>query len=179
MNYEKRIISLIESDSLRMKALTAVRSLNLPDCLIGAGFVRNKIWDSVFGSDTALNDVDVIYYCKLDCSETRDRALKTKLESLEPDLPWSVKNQARMHIKNNDSPYLNTLDAMSYWPEKQTSIGVYMNSDAQIIIRNCFDMALQFNSCIDRNPNRSVEVFKKRIATKGWLGIWPKLNVNT
>ncbi|MFQ3280916.1 nucleotidyltransferase family protein [Reinekea sp.] len=178
MNYEQEIISTIQSDASRMRALDAVKSLDLPDWLIAAGFVRNAVWDSVFGVKTQLNDIDVIYFCTLDNSEQRDVLLERKLFSLAPNLPWSVKNQARMHLKNRDEPYTSTLDAMSYWPEKQTSVGVKVNRYNEIELKSSFELSLLFNRSIDHNPFRSVEVFKRRIIGKGWLSKWPGLQVN-
>ena len=102
-----------------MRALRAVSTLALPDWLIAAGFVRNIIWDSVYAKQTALNDIDVIYFCTEDRSAARDLLLEQRLRAVEPDLPWSVKNQARMHRKHGDAPYKNTVDAMRYWPEQQ------------------------------------------------------------
>lgn len=49
MSYRQRIVELIEADALRMRALRAVRTLDLPDWLIAAGFVRNLVWDNLFG----------------------------------------------------------------------------------------------------------------------------------
>jgi len=72
MSHEQRIIQLIKSDELRMKALRLVASLHLPDWLIAAGFVRNAVWDSLLDVTTPLNDIDVIYYCSSDVSKKRD-----------------------------------------------------------------------------------------------------------
>lgn len=179
MSYEQRIIELIGSDKLRMKALRAVKTLDLPDWLIAAGFVRNIIWSSLFGNHADLNDIDVIYYCPSDFSEKRDVLLQKQLLSLEPELPWSVKNQARMHIRNGDAPYQNTLDAMAHWPEKQTAIGVTLDHNDNIVLRHGFDLGLQFNSQINHNPARAVTVFNNRVASKRWLQTWPKLQVKT
>ncbi len=179
MSYEQRIIKLIESDELRMRALRTVRALNLPDWLIAAGFVRNISWNSLYGNDTTLNDIDVIYYCLSDSSKERDNSLQNRLLSLEPELPWSVKNQARMHLRNGDAPYRNTLDAMGHWPEKQTAIGVMLDHDDRLILRSSFDLSLQFNGLINRNPEKSVELFKNRVTKKGWLETWPKLQPKT
>lgn len=179
MSYEQRIIRLIESDELRMRALRAAKSLDLPDWLIAAGFVRNTIWNNLFGNDTDLNDIDVIYYCSSDSSRERDLSLQRQLELLEPELPWSVKNQARMHLKNGDAPYENTLDAMAYWPEKQTAIGVMLDQSDQIILKHRFDLSLQFNGRINHNPERSLDVFENRVAGKMWLETWPALRTKT
>ncbi len=45
----KDIADIIEKDQWMMKVLKAVKTLNLPDWWIGAGFVRSKIWDSIHG----------------------------------------------------------------------------------------------------------------------------------
>lgn len=177
VDYEKRIIALIKSDSLRMRALRAVRTLELPDWMIAAGFVRNKIWCSIYGNEVELNDIDVIYYCPSDDSEERDVTLEKLLRALEPDLPWSVKNQARMHFNNGDLPYIDSLDAMSHWPEKQTAIGVMLEDTGQIALKHSFPLELQFNGMINHNPARKIEIFKRRIKKKGWLEIWPELRL--
>lgn len=177
MNYEQRIIEWVKSDEMRMSALYVVRTLNLPDWAIAAGFVRNLVWDHLFKRKTCVNDIDVIYFCRSDASAERDFTLEKRLRELDSSLPWSVKNQARMHLKHGDSPYQSTLDAMQFWPEKQTSIGVTLNDEGAIVVRHCFDLSHQFSGNIDHNPNRSIEAFNNRVSSKGWLKIWPALRV--
>ena len=94
MSYEQRIINLIESDEFRMRALRAAKTLALPEWLIAAGFVRNLVWSTVFDNEVGINDIDVIYFCPSDTSQERDLSLERHLHELEPDIPWSVKNQA-------------------------------------------------------------------------------------
>lgn len=173
----ERIIKLIESDSMRMKALKAVRTLGLPDWLIAAGFVRNLIWNRLYGTAVGLNDVDVIYFCRQDSSEERDRRLEEEIHAVCPDLPWSITNQARMHVSNGDRPHQSSLDAMSYWPEKQTCIGITLDHSGQMHVHHCFDLSLQFNGTITQNPKRSLETFNRRVRSKGWLETWPLLRV--
>lgn len=179
MSYEQRIIELVKSDELRMRALRAVHSINLPDWIIAAGFVRNLVWESIFNRKGGTYDIDVIYFCLSDSSSERDALLEKHLRELEPDFPWSVKNQARMHLKHGDTPYLNALDAMRFWPEKQTAIGVMLNSTGEIVVRHCFDLGLQFTGTIDHNPERLIDAFNQRVSSKGWLKAWPELQVKT
>ncbi|OMH30551.1 nucleotidyltransferase family protein [Motiliproteus sp. MSK22-1] len=179
MSYEQRIIKLIESDELRMSALRAARALGLPGWLIAAGFVRNLVWGRLFDNEVDLGDIDVVYFCTADTSKERDQILERRLCELEPGLPWSVKNQARMHLKHGDTPYKSTLDAMRYWPEKQTSIGVMLDRNDDIVVQHCFDLGFQFNGNVDHNPARTVDVFKKRVSGKGWLKLWPALQIKT
>ena len=90
-------------------------------------------------------------------------------------LPWSVKNQARMHLRNGDASYESTIDAMGYWPEKQTAIGVRLDQYDQLVLRHSFDLGLLFNGQINRNPIRSIDIFNSRLASKEWLATWPGL----
>lgn len=56
-----------------LRALRAVRELALPDWCIGAGALRNAVWDSLHGhtQPSELRDIDVAYFDPLDV--LRDR----------------------------------------------------------------------------------------------------------
>lgn len=129
----EKIIDLIQADSIRKQVLFHTSQLNLPDCYVAAGFVRNLVWDSLHGftEPTPLNDVDIIYF---DTSEENLDAYKYYeqiLTNAMPSINWQVRNQAYMHSRNGDKPYKSSLDAMSYWPEKETAIAIRMiNSDS-------------------------------------------------
>ena len=60
--------ALLRADPLRMACLWAARELALPDWALGAGFVRNLIWDHLHHKavPTPLNDIDLIYLDKTD-----------------------------------------------------------------------------------------------------------------
>ncbi|WP_404943225.1 nucleotidyltransferase family protein, partial [Pseudomonas sp. DP16D-T1] len=47
------IQAIISDDPIRRRMLEIVRSLNLPDCWIGAGFVRNAVWDHLHGRSSS------------------------------------------------------------------------------------------------------------------------------
>lgn len=176
-DYELAIIRLIKSDAQRMRALRLVRDLALEDCLVAAGFVRNAIWDNWHGIATPLNDIDVIYYSRDQIDPRCDRLLEEKLRAQAPDLPWSVKNQAHMHLRNDDAPYLSSLHAMAYWPEQQTAIGVRLTADDHLQVYSPFALAVLFNGKITHNRQRSLQVFNERVQRKGWLTTWPLLDI--
>ncbi|MGL5489373.1 MAG: nucleotidyltransferase family protein, partial [Shewanella sp.] len=124
----ERLRSWLSQDNERMRALELVLQCaqvhSMPQWCIAAGFVRNLVWDKLHGFDRQpLNDIDLIYYCPLDTRPERDRAIEAYLRAGAPELPWSVKNQARMHLKNHDNPYQSSSDAMAYWPEMETAVG--------------------------------------------------------
>jgi hypothetical protein len=130
MNSASRIRHLIQADPLRWHILGVVRSLRLPDCWIGAGFVRNAVWDHLHQRrPSPLNgDVDVIWHDPLRADPAEDRKHEIALQAVEPSILWSVKNQARMHIRNDDAPYISATEAMRYWPETATAVGVKRNN---------------------------------------------------
>ncbi|PLR59007.1 nucleotidyltransferase family protein, partial [Vibrio parahaemolyticus] len=121
-----KIVELIKQDPLRVEALKVVSQLALPQCYIAAGFVRNLVWDSLhtFEVCTPLNDVDVIYFDPNEPKPDSYLLYEAQLKSCMPQLNWQVRNQALMHIRNGDSPYASSLDAMSYYPEKETAIAI-------------------------------------------------------
>ncbi len=173
------IIEWIRADSDRMTALATVRDLDLPDWCIAAGFVRNLVWDRLHGfkTPTPLNDLDVLYFDNADTNESKDRALEACLKDLS-DRPWSVKNQARMHRRNQDNPYASSADAMSYWVEVETAIGVRLNADDRLELIAPFGVQSLLAGEITLNSKRpKPSVFNDRIKRKNWLTFWPKLRV--
>jgi len=178
MNMDK-IIKLVERDELRLKAIACVRSLNLPDCYLAAGFVRNLVWDFLHQKliPTPLNDVDIIYFDQNEANPNTYQAYELTLNKLMPQLNWQVKNQALMHQRNNDVPYTSSLDAMSFWPEKETAVGIRQLSNGNFECISAFGFESLFNLQITYNPKRLKSVFEYRINSKGWLTTWHKLVV--
>ena len=179
MNNETRIKHWLLADKERMSALEAAAGLRLSDWCLAAGFVRNLVWDRLHGDEyrTPLNDIDLIYFDGDNCSDTLDKALEKQLGS-ERALPWSVKNQARMHARNDDSPYLSTLDAMSYWVEIETAIGARLTPEGEIELIAPFGCDPLFGLTVTINgKRRKPDDFEKRLNDNKWLTLWPKLRV--
>lgn len=175
----ERIITLIEKDELRVKALDCVQQLNLPHCYLAAGFVRNLVWDHLHQKSvsTPLNDVDVIYFDKTESNPDCYQIIESELSLLMPELNWEVRNQAIMHKRNGDKPYLNIIDAMSYWPEKETAVAIRKLDDGSYEYISAFGFQSLFNLQVTHNPKRSLGIFSDRVASKGWLAQWPNLRV--
>ncbi|MES2676251.1 MAG: nucleotidyltransferase family protein [Pseudomonadota bacterium] len=169
------IIELIRADKHRLDILAVVASLQLPDCYIAAGFVRNLVWDYMHGfPPTALNDVDIIYFSK---SLINEDILLAALCSSFPNVNWQLKNQALMHKRNLDPPYENSIGAMAHWPEIETALGARLEANGKIVVVSPFDKNYIFNGFITHNTKREKSVFLKRIEKKQWLEAWPKLQV--
>jgi hypothetical protein len=173
--YQDRLRALLEVDPLRMDILHTVSTLSLPDCWVAAGFVRNLVWDHLHHKKTDLNDVDVIYYCQSDTQGQLAVDATCDLQALLPEVNWQVKNQALMHIKRQHSQYLSSADAMSFWPEKETAIGVSFDKKGCFSVVAPFGLASVFEGRITFNPKGDEDVFWQRVEKKCWLTTWPAL----
>ena len=161
-----------------MQLLSAVAQLPQQPCYIAAGFVRNLVWDHLHQlPETALNDVDVIYFDSQAPEPQTQQSLQQQLEQTIPGVNWQVKNQALMHQRNSDPAYSSLLDAISYWPEKETAIAVRINTEAELELISSFGCDSLLAGCISYNPKRSQTVFQQRLQNKGWLQQWPQLKI--
>ena len=179
MNFDKQVIAWVESDPERMAALRAAATLNLNDWCVAAGFVRNLVWDRLHNKKkpTPLNDVDLIYFDPDNPGATPDQLLEGQLNLISA-LPWSVKNQARMHRRNGDEAYASTCDAMSFWVEMETAVGVRLSARGEIEILAPFGIEKLFENSITINSKRrKISDFNARIKNKQWLENWPNLRV--
>ena len=176
-----RIAQLIAQDEFCIEALMAVQALDLPDWAIGAGFVRNVVWDELHGfkDRTPLPDIDVLYFDKASQAASRDLGIEQQLAALRPGLPWSVRNQARMHVRNGDQPYMSTRDAMRYWLEKPTAVAVRLHDDANIEILAPFGLECLVQMRGEPTPRglQKYDQYIARMQAKNWPAIWPKVQV--
>lgn len=176
---EKDILNLIEKDKWMMNILQTAEELNLPDWIIGAGFVRNKVWDYLHGYnnpqiDTA--DIDLVYFDLKNLNEDVEKNYKNILKE-KLDVNWSCKNEARMHLVNNLPPYTSSEDAISQWPETATAIGVKLkNGKLKLIASYGIDDLI--NLIVRRSPKfADIDKVKERVKQKKWLEKWPKLKL--
>ncbi|MFT8322724.1 MAG: nucleotidyltransferase family protein [Bacillus sp. (in: firmicutes)] len=181
---EEGIIQLVKEDRWMMEILTTVKTLNLPDWWICAGFVRSKIWDALHGFDerTPLSDIDVIYFDQSNLDELVEKNLEEELRSILPTIPWSVKNEARMHVVSKMPPYLSAVDAISKFPETATALGVKLDKENNVVltapcgIKDVLHYEIRPTSYFKENQNRAA-IYKNRIEKKKWGSIWSKVNV--
>jgi uncharacterized protein len=181
---EEKIIELITEDKWMMNILKAAKSLNLPDWWICAGFVRSKIWDTLhnFNERTPIPDIDVIYFDPTNIEELMEKQLEDKLKTLMPNIPWSVKNEARMHIKSNMPPYSSSVDAISKFPETATALGVKLDERGNVKltapcgISDVINLEVKPTLFFIETKER-IEIYEDRITKKNWKSTWNNLKV--
>ena len=177
---ENELIKIIESDVWMTDVLKTLRDLDLNDCWIGAGFIRNKVWDKKHGKErTELNDIDVIHFDKSNSIKEYDLLIETKLRSIHPNVNWSVKNQSRMHLRNGHKQYADCNEAISFWPETATSIAVRLNLKNQIEYIAPYGLEDLFNLLVIPTPKFDLTIYNTRIEQKRWKEKWNKLEIKT
>lgn len=179
---EADIIQLVQDDAWMMNILETARSLQLPDWWVCAGFVRSKVWDVIhhFEERTPLADVDVIYFDLGNPQEDLEKQWEAKLTTLNPTIPWSVKNEARMHEINKIAPYTSSVDAISKFPETATALGLSLDEYGKIILAAPHGISDVINVVLRPTPlfmhNQSLfPIYEQRVIKKNWQSTWKQL----
>ena len=162
--------------------LEAVAALGLPDCWIGAGFVRAPVWDALHGyrAPTPLDDVDVVFFDP-DSRDEREAPAEAALARALPGHNWSVHNQARMHLHNQDPPYRDTAEALSCWLETATAVALRLNAEGRLELLAPHGLADLFGLRVRPTPHaraNKLEAYRARLERKRWLDKWPRLTVD-
>ncbi|GAB6424518.1 nucleotidyltransferase family protein [Bacillus luti] len=181
---EQDIIRSIENDEWMMDVLQIAKSLELPDWWICAGFVRSKIWDTLHNYEvrTTTPDVDVIYFDSFHKDEAYEQLLEKKLINLDASIPWSVKNQARMHVVNNMPPYSSSIDAISKFPETATALGVTLDELTNVIltapcgIEDVLSLQVRPTAHFLESKER-LHMYNTRVNKKNWQNKWPNITI--
>lgn len=102
---------------------------------------------------------------------------------LPPHIPWSVKNEARMHIKNNISPYSSSVDAISKFPETVTALGVKLEKKDNVILTAPYGIEDVVNLEVKPTPfftksEERINIYQDRITRKNWKSNWNHLKIH-
>jgi uncharacterized protein len=138
VNRDRELTDILQSEPWMMSVLATAREVDLPDWYIGAGAIRDLVWDVRFGGGfdpAAIEDVDLVFFDPDDLSHEREVAVE---QLLGPD--WDVKNQAAVHtwfearFGTPATPLASTVDGIATWPEYCTCIGVRLERDGAFTI---------------------------------------------
>jgi hypothetical protein len=177
------IADFIAHNPRMMRCLAVLAAHGPAGAWIGAGFVRNAVWDHLSGLDTEAlppADLDVVFHDPAIATVEQDAAFEAALSVAAPDLPWSVRNQARMHERNGHHPYRDVADALTHWPETATAIAARLGPQGVEILAP-FGVDDVLEMIIRPTPafRTKLEIPLARLEAKGWLTRWPGLRVRS
>lgn len=183
---QERLCALARATPWFIQALTHVRALRLPAWCVGAGAVRNLVWDALHthAEPSMLPDIDVAFFDPTDLSAAHDAALQARLAVASPGTPWEVTNQAGVHLWferhfGHAVAPLRSLDAaVASWPEYATAVGLWLDDGDGLHVIAPHGLDDLFGMVVRRNPARvTLETYRQRVATKRYAQRWPRVRV--
>ncbi|HEY8677492.1 MAG TPA: nucleotidyltransferase family protein [Candidatus Dormibacteraeota bacterium] len=177
---------LIRASSWFMEILRAARDCDPPDWWIGAGVLRDLVWDERHGGfDPAkVKDVDLAFFDAADLSRERDLAVEAMLRRRLAAVPWDAKNQAAVHTWYERRfgfavpPLQSAADGVATWPETATAIAVRLEADDALLVTASCGLDDLFHGVWRRNPRRvSVDEYLRRLEAKNVPARWPLVHV--
>jgi uncharacterized protein len=184
--YRQELTQLIQSTPWLMSILETVRMCNPPDWLVGAGVIRNLVWDHLhqYQTPTPLADIDVIFFDQEDHRPERDRLVQQQLARRLPHVAWEATNQAAIHLWYEEvfgmsvPAVRSSEEAVGTWPETATSVALRLLSTDEISIVAPCGLSDLFNLVWRRNPCcLTREQFVQRLHSKQILRKWPRVQV--
>jgi uncharacterized protein len=169
-----------------MRALAAARAVGPPDWVVGAGAVRDLVFEHLHGRVAGPpRDLDLAYFDPGDLSPAGEQAVAAAVAARCPELPFDVRNQARVHLWYESEfghpiePYRSIEHAVSTWPETATAVGVRLLADDGIAVIAPFGLDDLFAGVLRRNPAQvTPAIFRARLARRPDLAErWPLVQV--
>jgi uncharacterized protein len=178
--------SIVQSSAWFTRLLGAGQSLGLASWCIGAGALRNLVWDALHGhtKPSPLPDIDFAYFDASDLSTASEQAVQAELLRRCPGEPWEATNQAAVHLWFEQhfghavAPLLSLEEAVASWPEYATSVAVTFDVTGalQVIAPHGLDDLMGLK--VRRNPGRvSLDTYRQRVQQKKYTARWPRVQV--
>lgn len=177
MDHENTLIAWVQASDWLMAALADVQTLRLQSWAIGAGAVRDVVWNRLHGLPDAppASDVDVVHF---DPCRDDDDTLQAQLVALSP-LRWEVVNQAGVHRwRPGRAPYASLIDGIGSWPEVVTCVAVTLDDDGRVGVIAPYGLDDLFAMVARPNPHCPTSgAFTERMAKKRWGERWPRVRI--
>jgi|GEM_PF-1532399 len=167
INYQ--YYNLVRKSELINSILSVIVRFEEEELYLTGGVLRNTIWNKLHNKhdDFFIDDCDIVFYGK-DVTKRYEKEIERYLEVELPYINWSVKNQARMHLRNGHLKYKNLDEAIYCFPE--TSSAFAINGKWNIIAPYGYQDLLNLKLapttfCKTHEPH----IFVNRLKQKKWL----------
>jgi uncharacterized protein len=167
--------------------LETVREVSPPNWWIGAGVIRDVVWEqrcSGAAAEIRTKDVDVAFFDGGDLSRDHDELIESELVRRRPDVAWEAKNQAAVHVWYPDRfgvqvpPFGSVPEAVATWPEYAVCVAARLASSGAIEICAPHGLDDLLDGVWRRHPTRvTVREYERRLAHKQPASRWPGVRV--
>lgn len=183
MNRDDELLTIVEAEPWLMAVLRTARELALPDWYVGAGAIRDVVWDVRFGGgwDPArIEDVDLVYFDPDDLTKETEHAIEARLPP-----GWDVTNQAAVHLWFHDKfggdpvpPLRSTVEGIATWPETATAVGVRLEPDDSLTVAAPHGLDDLLDGVWRANPGRvTPDEARRRFDRKQVGKRWPAVRI--
>lgn len=186
MSLEARLETILRRSKPLMHVLEVVRDLDLPDPLLFAGAIYQRVINDLTGRplDAGIKDYDVAYFDASDVSyEAEDIVIRRAAASFEPPLREmvEVRNQARVHLwfeshfGETYAPVSSSAEAVSRFMSPLHAVAVRLEADDRMTIVAPFGLEDLFALTMRPNParpNRNYPAVSAKAKAR-----WPELTV--
>jgi hypothetical protein len=183
---ESRLIKVISSSSVLMRALRAARTVDPPDWLIGAGVIRDRVWNHLHGlaQSGPSKDVDLVFFDPVGLESQHESKVQMAVTAEAPDFAWDVTNQAAVHLWYPHvfgveiDPLTSSAEGVATWPETATAIAVRLHADDSIQVVAPYGLDDLFVLICRPNPRRvTSEQYRRRVARLQIAKRWPNVQI--
>jgi hypothetical protein len=177
---------IIRGSAWFMQLLEVAQACDPPDWWVGAGVLRDLVWDTLHGGfDPArVKDVDLAFFDPADLSRERDQQVERELVAQLPSVRWDAKNQAAVHtwyarrFGYAVEPLPSSAAGVATWPETATAVAVRLHLDGQLELSAPWGLHDLLRGVCRRNPERvSVEEYHRRLEAKQVASRWPRVRI--
>lgn len=186
MEYENEFLKIIRDNKDLIKILKIVRDLELPNWYIGAGIIRDVVWNHFSGSKKRyrFNDIDLFFYSRKRISIKK---IKEKLTNIQPNIKWDIENSAylhewywkKRHLKI--APLKSVEEDVDSWPEYATAVALRLFPNDEIKIYAPYGLKDLMKMIFRRNKfgrrDETKEIFNYRVAEKKIAEKWPQAKI--
>lgn len=181
----EQFVTIIESDLWLMDLLRLVGDIEPQRCYIGAGAVRDVVWDRMSGIEVhdGIKDIDVVYFDARSTGGDLDAELEQGLAQQRADVQWDVKNQAGVHLWFKDvfgydvAPFASLGEAVASWPEYASAVSVRLE-DKKLDVIAPYGLEDLLEMRVRRNPVRVTEdEYRRRTNRKKYTERWPEVTI--
>ena len=179
---EARLRRWVRGTPWLMAALRHARDLRLAHWCIGAGAVRNLVWERLHGRQLEarqLDDLDLAHHSP-QRPQSDDALLAQRLRAAAP-YRWEVVNQARVHewpeARPGTAPHPTLEAALASWPETATAVGLGLDWRDQLHIVAPYGLGDLMAGVLRCSPCADPADFEQRLQAKAFLARWPRLRL--
>jgi hypothetical protein len=181
------LVELLSTSSWFCRVLEIVAEVDPPEWWVGAGVIRDIVWDTRFGDGFdpgAVKDVDVLFFDPSDLCRERDDQVERALIACEPDIPWEAKNQAAVHLWYparfgiSVAPFSSAAEAVATFPETATAVAARLDRTGTMEVLAPHGLDDLLDGVWRRNPTRvTVAEYERRLANKKPTARWRAVRV--